>query len=309
MNLIPENLQRDIQETRAVLTDRFQRVSSTLPSSVSIDDCIVAYEQSDKALNNYGHMPEMVRSVYDALEKTADPDAVDVFNRCLMVSMMAASASLMRDLKVTDALRGHIATAFEAQLTDINRLDRLCRRIDSDMGAKNLGICRLRLLPFGAELLDRFSGVPRSALITSKLDEKLRALYFFAFRARGFTNFLEAHWDRRLVRDFTPEGFVECYRHAADFLMANPRFRGIFASTWWFDPVIKTISPELAHLQDLFRDNGAVACYIGIDDDSTRDATTFSPRRSSLYKAGEYQPQKIMLIWHRSDLIDWANRQ
>ena len=309
MTVISENLHRQIDEAAKHWADQVIRVSGNHELVKSVDEYIQAVTESDEQLNSYRRIPNRLASVYGRLDQNDHTDAVSLFNKFLMLRMMSNANTKPIDFEITDDIRELIATYFARILAEIQS-DRVRNfRYENDLRAKDMGVCRLRLIPCGAELIDRFSGVPRSVLISRNVVQTYSALRFFVFKSRHFRIFFESHWDRRLIRDFSPEGFDRCYMKVASLLEVNPDIHGVIGSTWWFDPVVEQIAPELFYLQKLFLDNGAISINLGSDADAVMDATTFSPNRTKLVESGEYVPRRFMLIWHRTDILLWRNRK
>ena len=148
----------------------------------------------------------------------------------------------------------------------------------NDPFEKDLGICRLKLVPCGAQLVDVRSGVPRSALFKGGPRQFLKALSFFVFHVGGFKPLYELHLHMggNTLREFNPRGWDRCYVRIAKLLERNPQVKGIFYITWWTDPRMATISPNLAYLRERPESNGARFFYNGSNAVSTENAIRLS---------------------------------
>ncbi len=87
----------------------------------------------------------------------------------------------------------------------------------------------------------------------------------------------------------------------------NPDVKGVFGTSWWFDPRVAEISPKLDFLYRLPSENGARFLFTGVNESATRDAISNSPEREALYVQGKYQPRSYMMLWARDDLLHWAD--
>lgn len=168
-----------------------------------------------------------------------------------------------------------------------------------------LAICRQRLLPCGAEDVDVCGGLPRSKLLRAGP----RALLYCALDAGGIfgrmTPFYESHWSRRLAKNFNAREYERFYFRVASLLAANPHMRGLVTASWWLDPAVERISPELAFLRQLPLSAGARLFRIGASELMTGYALQSAHRRR-LYESGKYQPVEYMLMWGRYDMLKWA---
>ena len=124
----------------------------------------------------------------------------------------------------------------------------------------------------------------------------------------GFRPWYESHWDRRLIRSFTPRGYDQCYLRIAELLALNPAIKGMMGFSWWFDPSLESISPNLTFLRSVPLDNGAQLFRMGTSADATQAALKLCAERRRLYATGDYLPTIYLLAWARKDMLDWAHR-
>jgi hypothetical protein len=179
-------------------------------------------------------------------------------------------------------------------------------RLTNDPFLKDLAVCRQKLWPCGAELVDPCSGVPRRTLAQGGIGQMVAALRYFGLGAGGFAPFYESHFDPRLARQFTPDGYRQLYRTIARLLEQAPAVRGMFSGSWWHDPAVAAISPNLAFLNEIPLAGGARLFRAGTDPRTVKLATRLSKERSRLYQAGRYQPTAYILVWGRRELLAWA---
>jgi hypothetical protein len=189
-----------------------------------------------------------------------------------------------------------------------------CKRGDTfysyqnDSFLKDLAVCSLRMIPVGAVLVE-LSGISRRFLFKGGLRQLIEALVFAIYKTKGFVPFYEMHTDRRYVKDFTPEKWKQSYLNIAELLESNSKIKGVSGGSWFFDPNLEEISPELSYLRQLPTDNGAMLFRVGTTRDDIRNATGYSWKRRALYKKGKYTPTGYLLIWGRKQLLQWADRQ
>jgi hypothetical protein len=89
----------------------------------------------------------------------------------------------------------------------------------------------------------------------------------------------------------------------------NPAVKGVFGSSWWFDPALDLISPNLTYLRALPTQFGARIFRSGSDDGAIGNSIKFSRERRQLYETGKYMPANYVMAWRRSDIIQWARSQ
>lgn len=117
---------------------------------------------------------------------------------------------------------------------------------------------------------------------------------------------LQMHTDPRNLLEFTPDGWDQFYRTAADFLALHPRYAGLVGQSWFFDPAIAQISPRLSYLATRPLGGGGVHVRLGGSALDTELAIQTSPTRRRLYEAGQYRPECWAIYWPRAALLQWA---
>ena len=105
-----------------------------------------------------------------------------------------------------------------------------------------------------------------------------------------------------------PQSRQACYRGVARLLTANIEVKGMFAGSWYYDPAIKQISPQMSYMYDSAVQNGARIFKAGSTRSDINNATKTSKTRKRLYQTGKYLPTTYYLIWSRKDLIAWNKK-
>jgi hypothetical protein len=124
--------------------------------------------------------------------------------------------------------------------------------------------------------------------------------------SRGWGRWYNDHMDTRDLREFNPAGWTASFRRFGEVLALNPSVRGITGVSWFYDPAVCEISPNLAYIQQAQVANGAFRVRLGVNDADIQNATTRSPTRKRLYEEGVYRPTSYLLAWPRSPLLRWA---
>ncbi len=285
------------------LNDLAPDVLSTFPIDWYIE-CLDASEDGP----GYRHVPEPVREACATIAREAGPRAMETYHRLLLIRLMRAYDARRSRRGIPSAIEALIVRWFTAVTTRLGRPPENYYLHDNDAFSKDLGVCRLKLLPCGAELADVSSGIPRRVPLQGGLRQLVRSPWFFGTRLKGFKPVFELHWDRRLIRDFSDAGYRLCYHRLAELLQQRPDVRGVVSTSWWFDPALAALSGELMFLRDLPLNAGAELFRIGIAGTATQDAIRHSQAREQAYRAGRYTPTVYMLAWPRDDLLAWAKR-
>lgn len=170
---------------------------------------------------------------------------------------------------------------------------------------KDLALVELRRIPLGAAHAD-LSGIPRSWLASGTFRDTARNVAQVLLRFGGFAPLLALHVNSNALELFSPEGWDEAYRRAAELLVMHPEIRGIMCSSWWNDPALVNVSPRLCYLRDRYVENGGICLRVGGPEHDRKLALVRSETRRRLHLEGKYDPCVYLCAWPREDLLAWA---
>lgn len=287
----------------AQLTDRHPNLLSRYP----VVEYVHALDNADP-LRGYGYVSSLTHRWCNEIEALGGSSALENYHEMLLAYLITDFDNRIEGQRIPDSITTLLAASFERILAQLGNAENNFYRHSNDLFRKDLALCRLKLLPCGSELVDVYSGVPRSILIRNGFQQLVYSLRFFLHRANGFRPWYESHWDRRLIRSFTPQGYDQCYLHIAELLELNPQVKGMMGSSWWFDPALETISPNLTFLRKVPLDNGAQLFRVGPSAAATEAAIHLSAERKRLYDSRHYLPTNYLLTWARKDMLAWAKR-
>ena len=114
------------------------------------------------------------------------------------------------------------------------------------------------------------------------------------------------HTETRSLAEFNEEGWRDCRREIAKLLELHPETAGLVATSWFYDPALAAISPNLAYSRQ-FRpkmDKSGATWHLAFH---VRSSTATSATRRALYESGKYRPVAHSVVWDRHDLINWAS--
>lgn len=186
-------------------------------------------------------------------------------------------------------------------------LDRANGRYDAEAWQKDINLALGLSVPCGVVLADSYGRLRWRVVVGSirRFGRPGLALDYIGWR--GWGRWYEPHIDVRNLSAFSPAGWTIAYRAIADLLRANPHMRGTFASSWFFDPHLSAISPELGYLVDIPKKGGATFMRNRPQPIDLAWATARSAARQRAVKEGVYHPTSYTMVWPRKALLDWSN--
>jgi len=261
-----------------------------------------------EATRNYNFVSESIEDRCELIVRQYGAPALDAYHRCLLVALISECEQRAQRKRIPGSVRQLMRCDFDRILGAVQCAPPGFHGFHNPLFVKDLALCRQKLLPCGSEAAELSGGIPRRTLFLGGALQLFKAGWFVLAHLGGFSPLYESHWDRRLARQFTEEDYNLCYLRFAELLELNADVRGMFGSSWWFDPMVRTIAPELEFLRRIPEANGAHVFRVGQKAGAIRDATSFSRRRRELYEKGAYHPERYMLVWARDDLLHWARR-
>ena len=294
------------------LAEKTSALTLNLSANADLFDRFPVADYADSLVTccqGYKHIPGEFQEWSRTIEHEFGCDTVERYHQLLLLNL------IQRFQEIADVKLYHYHDSVLPLFHKV--FSSIMKRIDKPLKGhfmlgktgfdKDLGFSTQNLFPCGAQLVNRASGVERSSLLKGTFSQGWSLWRFMLQRIGGFKSLYELHTDSRLWLDeFNPAGWTTCYRRIAEMMKLDSHIKGVCGGSWWFDPVLAEISPRLAFLHSLPVQHGARVFFMGVDESSTRDATSYSPERRQLYDQNKYQPKKYLMVWGREDLLTWA---
>jgi hypothetical protein len=304
----------DLENVRATIEIRVAELNATCPQLLGEYPLkqYVGLLDSYPEVVGHGYVSREVRAYCGAIVKAHGEDVLERYHKLLLLTLIVQAQDRLKSIAMPEEVR---------HLYDAN-FQRIVRNIESETDPrglylqshfwKEMSLCTLRLVPCGV-LKVHLHGIPKRLTIASGFNQFVRSVRFILVRVGGFVPLYQMHLDMhdaQAMLAFTPAGWRRGYRTLAELLKLAPRVKGVFGVSWFQDPQLETISPELVYIRRLVIENGgAVFCVGPCNADGIKNATLRSRVRAKLYEDGKYTPTDYMVVWPRKELIDWADRQ
>lgn len=234
--------------------------------------------------------------------------------------MDSESANIMQKMVILQSAIDHWDDIFSACYDDsiveqyTKTLSRILTTCQTDVGYsegvvdvywKDLAMAQRLMFPAGAQVVESSSGFSLKQGLRGNTIDAL-AFLWLNLRQGGLKGYYQIHTHTPDLAEFNPQGWNDCYWRIAQMLERNPAIKGIFGGSWFYDPQLLEISPRLAYLQQVPLENGASSFYTGVDHSG--NAIFSSKTRRQLHEQGKYTPKSYLLIWPRTQMLNWAKR-
>ncbi len=293
------------------IIELLNKSSPNLLTEFPIDNYISTL-RSYPSLTHYNYIDQGISKIISNIDKVHGSINLERYNQLLLV-ILIQEISYQKDFQ---KLPEEVKSLIESNLNKI--IKKLEGRQDgngyylngNDKFQKDLSISLLRMIPLGAQKVT-LGKLSRGFLVKGGLNQFISGIGTIIFEIGGFGPIYHMHMDsrdRELVMEFNPNGWLQFYKRLAELLKINTQIKGVTGSSWFFDPVLEKISPELNYLRETAFQCGGKIFYMGPSKGAVKDATFMSPKRLKLYKEGSYKPSNYIVVISRNKLIKWASK-
>lgn len=298
--------------------NEFAKNLDSIDKKILIDFPVADYVRSIKNIpitRSYSVIPKKIKKKIDIIKLKYGQEAIAIYQKLTLVFLIQESLSVFQNDGYSPDVKSFYRKCFEWIFEDFNTKDSSYYDYSNDLFLKDLNICSLRMFPAGSQYVElstlnwRFilRSIRYGGLNQGSLAKFFEASRFYLTEVRREVPFYETHTDGRWLAEFSKTGWHKFYLRIAEMLELNPQIQGMTGTSWFYDPALETISPNLLYLREVPEQAGAKVFKFGSTDLDIKHATAVSQKRRKLYEEGQYLPTSYTLIWLRDDLIKWAN--
>jgi hypothetical protein len=273
--------------------------------ALAVDEVIQSFDAMPSEAP-YHRVPPRVADVWRDARSSFGAIGLATFQHVTMLTLIEQFEDRAREFRYTPAIRRRFEISFTRIIDAIeNRTGSAYQEVD-DLLLKDLAICRQWLFPTGAQIVEKCSAFDRSLMLRRGPKQFLTVVRTI-LACGGNRPFYQIHTHLNELEEFNPEGWDACYLRIAEMLRLNPEIKGMWGGSWFYDPALESVSPNLVYLRSRPEQNGAIVVYSNIDIDG--GALSRSNTRRDLYNQKRYMPTAYALIWPRDALLEWAEKQ
>jgi len=285
-----------------------------------------------------------IKNYCATIVKAAGAGALEAYHKLVLLALIIQAPDRLKTRQLTDEISALYEINFTRIIhqIEINGEPPGFYQYSDDGFLKDISLCNLRLIPVGGQKTDLIH-FPLKVIYTEgksgfvkclrlvraefglfdgkfpfkdfyptpkKILRDFNALAHLPFVFAGFLPLYNMHIDPHdpyLMSQRDDKVFYRTYIRIAEMLKPREHIGGICSSSWMKDPAVSKISPRHNHRNELWLENGAELFYIGMNEETTRNAIAASPTRRRLYLEGRYTPKNYITIWPRERLIRWAD--
>lgn len=248
------------------------------------------------------------KRIISRMNSKYDVSIINLYLKFALISSISDSLERLKHKKLPDEIIRFYHVWFENVLGDFSVQPNSYYHHDCSSFFMDIKICTLKYIPVGGAWEVEVSRVGFRPFIAGGLGQCLEYMKCLTFKTSGFTQFYVIHTVSRYISRFNKEEMDSSYRRIATLLKLNPQIKGIYRRSWFLDPNLEQVSPELLYLRQVPQQNGARFFDAGSKKRDIELALAMSPLRKKLYSQGKYLPTGYAYIWLRKDILEWSER-
>lgn len=324
-----------LTEKELALRTRLDRSFSGLLRSAPVEFYVSKLETRDPYYQYEAFSPALLRRVA-RIQSRYGQEAVAMYHKLGLCHLMIRALPRLDDHHLPGAFQSIYMSWFHRIIEDFDRQPDSYYDFDRPLWPlrKDIGVCSGRAIPVGGAWVVETRLIARQAMIDKankrgaetamarksgalrdavsgtlrnlQLTALVRVIRRLSLRFQGpLDTCYVIHTIERNIRDLGPKQMKLAYRNIASLLRTNEQVWGVYRASWFLDPTVGEISPEMAFLMEDPVTNGAELYNGGsCSADDTQKATMFSPVRSRLYQEGKYCPASYFYFWPRASMIE-----
>ena len=304
---MPNNLYI-LDKTIEEIENNINKINSNLLGNYPIEGYIDQVKKYPEYCS-YTFISSDLKTTFEKIKITTNIEALQFYHKLAILNFIKISLDELKKLRFTESILRLYKEWFETVIYDCKNQPNDYYDCNKDFFQKDLSICSLKLIPVGGAWALEKAKIGRRFLFTAGLKQFIKSSKFLLLKMKGFKPFYALHLIDRFIEKFNSSERVKCFIRIADLLEIHNEIRGIYGKSWFYDPEVARISPNLSYVRKSMLENGAEDFKIGSTQFDINNATSKSNIRKNLYCQGKYFPTAYYVIWPRKELITWAKNE
>ena len=230
----------------------------------------------------------------------------NAFNRALIAHLASRLRFRLEELELPQEVLERVPPAL-ARLHAFLSKQRDGYELGDDYFLRDARFAAGWTVPCGSEVIDLRARVSLPGSVQIALRGRAPHVALGHLKPGGTNAWFAPHLELRYLDEFNETGWETTFRNVASLLLRHTDVVGVVGYSWWYDPNLELISPQLAYLRRRPADGGAIFLRGHTSEFDIKNATAKSQTRRRLYEAGRYTPVGYKMVWLRRDILSWAD--
>ena len=256
----------------------------------------------------YFHRARKLKRTYEQIKSQYGAHALSLYLKLVLCYFIGDSLEGLKHEMLPDEIVHLYHEWFERVMEDFSKQPDDYYHQRNESLALDMKICSLRNVPVGGSRIIEIRCVGLRPFFSGGIKQFFCYLYFVLFKARGFSPYFSEHIASRNLQHFNEHEMNLSYQRIAELMKLNPRIKGFYCRSWFLDPKLEDISPNLGYLRKVPLQNGARLFAAGSAQKDFRHALALSAKRRRLYKQGKYLPTGYAYVWPRKEFLNFGTK-
>lgn len=303
MRSLKADLQSCITRQQTDLDRISPHICMRFPMSAYIDD-VKSYPE----IRMHGYFRPRRKKIFSTIQKHYGFHAMALYHKLVLSYFMKDSLERLMSKSLPKGIISNIHSWYERVIHDFDRqpdsyydTSKLDFKID-------FGVCCLKSLPIGGAWFVKIRMIRPQVFFTFDIHQLKRILGCVLFKTKGFFPYVVIHTVPRYMLRFNCQRMNLGYKEIGELMKYQRKIKGIFRRSWFLDPNLEQVTPELDYLRTIPQNNGAILFQSGTTHHEITESLAFSPHRRKLYKEGKYIPAAYAYIWPRKEFLEWLSQ-
>jgi hypothetical protein len=300
--------QDDLFQLRQVLTEKISRVNPNLLESHPIDRLIALFDR--QSFKEYSYLGKDIIRFNESLTNAnrENKQLIGIYYNLLLVSCIHKSKLKIETLHYSPEILREYEIRFNRIIKKISTQtdDYDYQPLKDDKYLKNLALCRLHFIPVGAQYIET-GKMSRMFMFLQGFPQFIKGVYIIA-RLGGFSPYYKLttnQLDPELIANFNKDGWDKLLVLTGELMRKNKEIKGLTGRSWFFDPQLELIDPDIAYIRHKFIQAGAEFFYHKADEQVIKDAIFLNQKRKKLFLEHVYNPRSYIMILPKQKLLHY----
>jgi hypothetical protein len=303
MMSLKKELQRCADRLQEDIDGISPHICRQFPIAAYIDDV-----KSFPQLRMHSYFRSRRKKIFSLIQERYGFHAIALYQKLSLCFFMKDSLNHLKSKSLPQGVMRNIHSWYQRVVKDFDRQPDSYYDISKVDFKIDFGVCCLKSIPIGGAWFLQIRMVSPRIFLTFDVRRMKRMLDCILFKAKGFFPFCVIHTVPRYLLRFNCQQMNIAYKNIGDLMEYHPKIKGIFRKSWFLDPNLKNISPDLTYLREIPQQNGAILFKVETTHQDVVDSLAFSPYRRKLYEEGKFFPTVYGYIWPKKEFLDWLSQ-
>ncbi|MGD9107369.1 MAG: hypothetical protein PVJ87_11075 [Desulfobacterales bacterium] len=295
-----DQLERSIKRLQGDIDAIDPGICGRFPISAYVNDV-----KSFPQLRMHSYFGPRRKKILSTIQKDYGFHAIALYQKLTLCFIMKDSLTHLKAKSFPKGVMRNIHSWYQRVVEDFDRQPDSYYDISKVDFNIDFGVCCFKSIPIGGAWFVQFRIISPRVFLTFNIRRIKQILRFILFKTSGLFPYCIIHTIPRYMLRFNCQQMNMAYKEIGELMKYYPNIKGIFRKSWFLDPNLENLSPEMTYLRKIPERNGAMLFKTGTADQDIKDALAFSSYRRNLYKEGKYSPVVYGYIWPRKEFLEW----